>query len=165
MFEFCTAFARLMVKCIHPKFKKNEAFERYCEKTRVFAICRVRSSATFRVRAVITTSIHLRLCFSLWLIIPHFSGKCKWYLKKAKKCLDIAWFLNFHTYLYWPCCLSYLACDICSQFFLLCPIWPPIWSDFFRYFAIKCYKYYGNSKYYWQSAIFMIEYVYSKWMF
>ena len=37
VFEFCTAFARLMVKYIHPKFKKNEAFARYCEKTRAFA--------------------------------------------------------------------------------------------------------------------------------
>ena len=28
VFEFCTAFARPMIKCIHPKFKKNEAFAR-----------------------------------------------------------------------------------------------------------------------------------------
>ena len=24
VFEFCTAFARPMIKCVHPKFKKNE---------------------------------------------------------------------------------------------------------------------------------------------
>ena len=37
VFEFCTAFARPMLKCVHSKFKKNEAFARYCEKTRDFA--------------------------------------------------------------------------------------------------------------------------------
>ncbi len=54
VFEFCTAFARPMVKCVHSKFKKNEAFGRYCEKTRAFASCRVISSATFRVSPVMS---------------------------------------------------------------------------------------------------------------
>ena len=54
MFEFCTAFARPKLKCCHPKFKKNEAFARYCEKTRAFARCRVTSSATFRVSPVMS---------------------------------------------------------------------------------------------------------------
>ena len=46
-----------MVKCCHSKFKKNEAFVRYCEKTRAFAAHQVISSATFRVSPVMTTSI------------------------------------------------------------------------------------------------------------
>ena len=54
VFEFCTAFARPMLKCVHSKFKKNEAFARYCEKTRAFASCRVMSSATFRVSPVMS---------------------------------------------------------------------------------------------------------------
>ena len=54
VFEFCTAFARPELKCIHPKFKKNEAFARYCEKTRAFEGCGVISSATFRVGAVMS---------------------------------------------------------------------------------------------------------------
>jgi len=54
VFEFCTAFARPKLKCCHPKFKKNEAFARYCEKTRAFASCGVISSATFRVSPVMS---------------------------------------------------------------------------------------------------------------
>ena len=54
VFEFCTAFARPMGKCIHPKFKKNEAFARYCEKTRAFSGCGVIGSATFRVSPVMS---------------------------------------------------------------------------------------------------------------
>ncbi len=42
------------MKCCHPKFKKNEAFARYCEKTRAFANRRVISSATFRVSPVMS---------------------------------------------------------------------------------------------------------------
>ena len=69
-FEFCTAFARPKLKCCHPKFKKNEAFGRYCEKTRAFASCRVISSATFRVSPVMTTSISLHSVFYLLYHIP-----------------------------------------------------------------------------------------------
>ena len=61
VFEFCTAFARPELKCIHPKFKKNEAFARKSKNTRAFASCRVISSATFRVSPVMTTSIRLRI--------------------------------------------------------------------------------------------------------
>ena len=49
VFEFCKAFARPMVKCSHPKFKKNGAFARYTTKTRAFAHSRVTRSVTFRV--------------------------------------------------------------------------------------------------------------------
>ena len=59
-FEFCTAFARPKLKCCHPKFKKNEAFARYCEKTRAFAGCKVMSSATFRASAISALSVSLR---------------------------------------------------------------------------------------------------------
>ena len=54
VFEFCTAFARPKLKCCHPKFKKNEAFARYCEETRAFATHQVMSSATFRVSPVMS---------------------------------------------------------------------------------------------------------------
>ena len=49
VFEFCTAFARPIGKCVHSKFKKNEAFARKSKKTRAFAHSRVTRAATFRV--------------------------------------------------------------------------------------------------------------------
>jgi len=61
VFEFCTAFARPKGKCIHSKFKKNEAFARKSKNTRAFASYGVISSATFRVSPVMTTSISLRI--------------------------------------------------------------------------------------------------------
>ena len=66
VFEFCTAFARPMVKCCHPKFKKNEAFARKSKKTRAFAHSQVTRSSTFRVIGscfathVMTTSLSPR---------------------------------------------------------------------------------------------------------
>ena len=66
VFEFCTAFARPIVKCVHSKFKKNEAFARKSKKTRGFAPSRVTRAATFRVIGsccathVMTTSLSPR---------------------------------------------------------------------------------------------------------
>ena len=65
MFEFCKAFARPMLKCSHPKFKKNEAFARKSKNTRAFAFSQVTKSATFRVSPGMTTSIPLRIQFSV----------------------------------------------------------------------------------------------------
>ena len=54
LLKLCKAFARLGLNSIHSKSNENEAFARYCEKTRAFARCEVISSATFRVMSVMS---------------------------------------------------------------------------------------------------------------
>ena len=91
VFEFCTAFARPKLKCIHPKFKKNEAFGRYCEKTRAFATHQVMSSATFRVIGsccathVMTTSPSLRRRRYLSVFKVSFDNLIYYTIKEEKK--------------------------------------------------------------------------------
>ena len=52
----------------------------------------------------------------------------------------------------------------CSLFFLIMSNFHSYLMRSFDILQSICYKYYGKSKFYWQSEIFMIELVYSLWI-